>query len=195
MVLAMAASAAAVQASAVTPGHLVILQSSGDADVAARTAVPVSLVEFTTAPNSAVVQSLDVPTSGDARLTIGAQTTTEGVLTLNDGYIGIAGYDSDVGTALVFNGTTNAVRRMIAYDASKDLAGGPQYNATTTIFNNGNFRSVLYSATAGGAYGIGALAGVVFQPNGGSGTGTNVWTGGPPNPAAPHGVGVFNGNQ
>lgn len=189
VVLVMAARWAS--ASVVAPGDLVILQSMGDSDVAAQTAVPVSMVEFSTVPNSAAIQTINVPTAGDARLTIGASTGTEGLLTYNDGYIGIAGYDAAPGTASVFAGVTNSPRRMLGYDVTQDLAADPQFNAITTLFNNGNFRSVIYSSAAGGAYGIGAINGIIYQTNGATSGGINIVSGGP---GTAYGIGIFNGN-
>jgi hypothetical protein len=178
-----------VGAAVVTPGNLVVLQSDEGTN-AAQTAVPISLLEFSRIPNSPVVQTLAVPSSGAARLTIGAGTGTEGLVTYNDGYIGVAGYDADPGTASVFAGTTNATRRMIGYDVSQDLNAGPQFNATTTYISNGNFRSALYSSAAGGMYGVGNSSSINFQPNGGSGAGTNVAAAS----GGLYGISIFGGN-
>jgi hypothetical protein len=87
-------------------GNLVVLQVGDGSATPPNSAAAVFLKEFTTAPGSAAVQTLALPTvndGGNFQFTLPGFSPTEGALTLsaNGQFLTLAGYAAPVGTANV----------------------------------------------------------------------------------------------
>ncbi|MBC7784676.1 MAG: hypothetical protein H7144_12635 [Burkholderiales bacterium] len=165
-------------AAIVTGGNFVVSQVGDGSAALTSAATAVFIKEFTTTPASPAVQSVAVPTSGAFRQTNSGSATSELQLSLNDGFLGLSGYDAAPGTLSVAGTSTSGgspvLRRAIAYDITADLVTGPAIGGTTTSFTGNNIRAA--TPVNGSLYTGGAATGIVLITNGGSGTGTIVST-------------------
>ncbi|MBC7783488.1 MAG: PEP-CTERM sorting domain-containing protein [Burkholderiales bacterium] len=164
-----------VHAAVITPGNLLVAQVGDGSGALSSAATPAFLKEFSSVPSSAVVQTVAIPTSGGFRSTNAGTSTSELLITFNDGHVSVAGYDAAAGTAgIVATTSTTAPRRVLGYDIFADLATGPAIGATTTSFSTNNIRSSV--VVNGNLYAGGSNTGQVLITAGGSGAGTVIST-------------------
>ncbi len=160
-------------------GNLIVLQAGDSVTALTSAAAPVLLQEYyaNTPAQTKPVNSLLLPTTGSARLTISGSAGTEGQITLSadSNHLGVAGYDAAPGTPAV-NGTTGSTVNRVADTVNAQGTAGR--SITSTAFSTTNFRVVAKGAGAK-YWGGGGSAGVYFLgtsgPAGGLGTtATNV---------------------
>jgi hypothetical protein len=135
-------------AAAFTPGNLVVLRVGSGTGAISNVATAVFLDEYNTA--GTLVQTVAIPSTGAAAMTVSGTATSEGVLSLSqDGSkICFAGYRKDAGQANPVTdlpATTNRVVGLVGADGVVDTA-------TAVTDATGNFRNAVAATAAGPFY-------------------------------------------
>jgi hypothetical protein len=156
-------AAPSVQAGALTPGNLVVLQSDAQTSAAAT----VSLLEFTTsgttqtATNTVTIPSTVASAPNNAAITQSGSATSEGFLNRSqDGrYLIVVGYNAASGATGVATGSADRVVGRIdssgAVDSTTRVAGLSGKNIRSAVSDNG---STIYVAGSQPTVGIQSIA-------------------------------------
>ena len=177
------------EASAITPGNVVVVRVGvGGVTTLTNAATPVFVDEYL--PNGTFVQTIAMPTtvSGANRiLGMSGTATSEGALSVSaDGnYLILAGYDALIGTTGIASTSSAVAPRVIGRVA---LNGTVDTSTTTTGFSANNIRGAG-STDGTNLWAVGGNTGVLFTTLGSSGAGTIVSTSSTNNRT----VNVFNG--
>ncbi|HOJ67149.1 MAG TPA: hypothetical protein PLZ54_09275 [Paludibacteraceae bacterium] len=132
---------AAAWAADFTPGNLVVLRVGDGSSTLSNASTAIFLDEYTT--DGTLVQSVDIPTSGENLLTNSGSATSEGQLTLSpdQSLLALAGYNVEPGTTGVASTDAATVNRKII---SVDYTGTVK-NAllSATAYNGNNIRGAV----------------------------------------------------
>jgi hypothetical protein len=162
---------------AAVPGEKSLVALEVGSGTTSTNAAPIFMNEYSsTTAGAAAIQSVSIQFSG-SQLTIKGNASSEGMITFNEGYLGIGGYVAAAG-AVDPTTSTSAVapRAVVGYDISQDLANGPALGSSVTNFSGKNLRAAM--VVNGNFYAVGQSEGPVYIPNGlTNGTGTDIATG------------------
>lgn len=143
---------------AFTPGSVVIVRVGVPDSSLPAASSPVFLDEYSA--NGNLLQTIPLPLSGPAKLTLGGRTITEGVLkrSFNNQYLTLGGYNLEPGISSPSSTNANADRIVAIINAQGEIDLSNRL-PIDSLYPNGAFRAVVTNDgsafwTAGGTQGV-----------------------------------------
>jgi hypothetical protein len=123
----------------------VVVSRVGDGAAVLTSAATEVFLEERSGVDGSLVQAISLHTSIPNKLTMSGTATSEGKIKFHAGYLAVAGYDANAGTASVVGTTSTAVNRKIA--VFQNNGGSVSYTSLSDAYSANNIRSAISDGT------------------------------------------------